>query len=104
MRSAADPGLLYCAAAALSTTPGIPLPNNRMLSLSPDPLFFLSVCANGFIFENFGGPLDLNGTATFRVHLPTLQALVGLTFHVGAVTVGPAGVKGLANTVSVRVR
>lgn len=103
LRSAADSSLIYCAAAALSTTPAIPLPNSRFLALAPDPLFFLSVCSNGPIFEGFGGVLDQNGAASFRLRLPADQALLGLTFHVGALTVGPAGIKGLANVVTLRM-
>jgi hypothetical protein len=86
-----DAGLVYCAAASLATTPGVPLPDGRVLPLQVDGLFLISACVNNAFFSAFLGILDNGGVGNLAVNLPAIPGLAGLTFSVAALTVdGPA--------------
>ncbi|MEM7201594.1 MAG: hypothetical protein AAF628_15095 [Planctomycetota bacterium] len=81
-----EPGSLYANALALSTAPGLPLPDGRTIQLTPDPLFFASLSPNP-AFQGFLGSLDATGSANLTLALPALPVLQGLTLHSAALTV-----------------
>lgn len=79
-----EPGLVYATALALSSAPGLPLPDGRIFPLTPDPLFFLSLGFPGFV-----GVLDGNGRATVTLLFPNSPGLRNLPLHCGALTLDP---------------
>jgi hypothetical protein len=98
-----DAGLVYCAAASLGSSPGIPFPDGRVLPLQPDALFLVSACANNAIFSGFIGVLDANGVANFAVNIPNIGGLVGIPYSVAAVTTdvtAPSGFSIVSNAVT----
>jgi len=98
-----DGGLVYCAAASFGTSPGIPLPDGRVLPLQVDALFLISACANNAIFSGFIGVLDGNGVANFAVNIPNIMGLVGIPYSVAAVTTkvtAPSGFSIVSNAVT----
>jgi len=98
-----DGGLVYCAAASFGTTPGLPLPDGRVLPLQVDGLFLVSACANNAFFSGFIGVLDPNGVAGFAVNLPNFGGLAGIAYSVAAVTTdvnAPGGLSIVSNAVT----
>ena len=84
VRSPFEPGLAYVTALALSTKPGIKLPDSRVFALNFDPLFVLSLDFPGFI-----GPLDAKGEARVTLWLPYLPWLKGIRIYAAALTADP---------------
>ena len=95
-----DAGLVYQAGTSLGSGP-IPL-GSRTLGLSPDPL--LQVSTSGIwptVFQDFAGRMGSNGSATAKLHIPNLAALVGLKLHTAFVTFDPQhplGIKSISDT------
>jgi len=84
-------GSTYFAGIALTSTPGVPLPDGRTIPLNiGDPLFFL--CLTGVIpCANFSGVLDANGQAFPTVGLPA-GFPSGVSFYCAFITLGPGGI------------
>jgi hypothetical protein len=80
----ADAGQFYQLGAALGFTPGIPTPGG-LVSLTPDPLFFLTFLVPQ-IFQRFGGRLDAQGAALTAIAIPGVPALKGLRLFVVGLT------------------
>jgi len=85
----ADAGRFYQLGAALGFTPGIPTPRG-LVSLTPDPLFFLAFLAPA-IFQRFSGQLDSSGTALAAIAIPAVPALKGLRLFVVGLTYDSQG-------------
>ena len=77
-------------AAALSPSPGIPLPDGRILPLAPDPLFFTTLGSGGGIFQGFFTRLDSRGRASASWTVPNLPSLAGMDIYFAAFTYDPA--------------
>jgi len=91
------PSKFYQAASSLGNT-GIPLFDGRVIPLSADNLFLLSVTnVAPFIFANYSGLLDPSGNGFVKVNLPAIPALVGVTFYTAFVTYDATGVVNISN-------
>ena len=67
--------------AALSSTPGIPVPPIGTVPLALDALFLLSTSgALPTVFTNFAGLLDAFGEATATLNFPAVPALAGYAY------------------------
>ena len=75
---------------------------NRKLDLSPDDI--LSVSVLGLwpqVFQSYQGLLDAQGRAKAAIHIPNVQALIGLRIHTAFVTLdpqAPSGIRSISNT------
>jgi hypothetical protein len=76
LTSAPDRALYYLAGFSTGTTPGIPLPGNRVFPLAPTPMLFVSVIPNA-VFMNTQGTLGSTGSAYVRLAVPNIAALRG---------------------------
>jgi hypothetical protein len=97
----------YVAAVALSTAPELPIGGNRLLALTPDALFVLSLLAGPPIFQNFSGNLDASGAATATLAIPNIGSLKGLTVHAAHVTLNasaPSGILGYSAPQPIRIQ
>jgi hypothetical protein len=93
-----DAGKTVLAAAAFGRYPGItlPPPDNRVVPLNPDLLFFLSLDPLNPVFAGFSGVLDANGVYDGEtIAIPPVVALEGLFFYVAFVVFDPAGPIGI---------
>jgi len=89
-------GLLY--QVALGFYDGvIYLPNDRLLRLSTDELFLLSVWSRLPMFRNFVGRLDARGSAAAELDIPNSKHLVGLYVYAAFVTFHPSAPGGVFN-------
>lgn len=86
-----QPGATYALAAALGTTPGIPI-DSRRIPLNPDALFALSFSVPS-VFAGFVGTLDAQGRAAAAVHV--LPPLAGATFYLAGITLDPTAPSGI---------
>ncbi|MGH2652177.1 MAG: hypothetical protein ACRDHK_13325, partial [Actinomycetota bacterium] len=90
-RSRQDPGALYVGAASFGTVPGFDYFGVHV-PLNPDALFEISVFHWTGVFNGFLGNLDASGISIApSLSIPTDASLVGLTFHVGFLTLAPSG-------------
>jgi hypothetical protein len=102
LESPGDAGLTYALASSLGTGP-IPI-GNRVLGLSPDPLF--SATAQNFlpgIFQQYRGKLDSKGKASATIAYPKDKWLIGLKIHSAFVVLhhlAQFGVMSISNTYS----
>jgi len=85
----ADAGLFYQLGAALGFKPGIPTPGG-LVSLTPDPLFFLAFLAPQ-VFQRFAGRLDPAGHALAAIAIPGIPALKGLRLYLVGLTYDSLG-------------
>jgi hypothetical protein len=96
--NAARAGNGYVVGAALSSTPGIPVPPIGTVPLAIDALFILSTSgALPAVFTNFAGLLDAFGEATATLNFPPVPALAGLPFSIAAVTYDMTGINWISN-------
>ena len=90
-----DAGLPYLIGLALGSSPGIPLPDGRVIGLNIDPVLFLTVgpgAPNPFLAHG-PGVLDANGQATASLTLPA--GATGFPLVIGGVTLHPAASSGI---------
>jgi hypothetical protein len=89
-------------ASSLGTGP-IPV-DTRKLDLSPDDLFRASVTGLWpWIFSGYRGVIDAKGQAQAAIHIPNIQALIGVRIHTAFVTLSasvPSGVKSISSPFS----
>jgi hypothetical protein len=96
--NAARAGNGYVVGAALSSTPGIPVPAVGTIPLAFDALLLLSTSgALPTVFTNFAGLLDTYGEATATLNFPAVPALAGLPFSIAAVTYDMTGINWISN-------
>jgi hypothetical protein len=94
---------VYLAAASFSES-GFLL-GNRLLPISLDALFFLSIQLPP-VFNRFSGTLDGNGEATGAVVVPNAPALAGISFSLAFITVdnaAPYGISAISGPQRVRI-
>ena len=99
-------GLPYQAAASFGTQPGIVLPDQRIIPLNPDPVFYLSALGITNLFQGFSGWFDNQGYASATLEVLDETYMVGITLHVGFVVIdfqAPSSVRTIANPWAVRV-
>ena len=105
LSATADAGLPYLALSSLGTGP-IPV-DKRLLRLSADGLFFVSLVAPAPIFNGYSGVIDRLGRATAALKLPPDPGLIGLTIHTAFLTAraaAPSGIQSISNSVSSTIR
>jgi hypothetical protein len=91
-----DEQLPYLMVMSASATPHTVLANGKVLPLALDALSsFTSVPGNAILPQSFG-MLDGDGRASSSLHLPSVPALIGMTFFATAVTMGDLGTGALA--------
>lgn len=83
-----DGGRPYVAALALTASPGIPLPDGRIVPLTPDPLLFATLQPNPWFWPGTG--LLPPGGGPVQIPLAVPAGTSGLSFVAGAVTADPA--------------
>jgi len=97
-----SPGLAVQFGSSFGTGP-IPI-DTRVLGLSPDALFSLSVTGLWpWIFTGYSGRVDPSGKALAVIRIPSIPGLVGVLIHSAGVTLdpgAPSGVKAISNTLS----
>jgi len=95
----------YLCAASLGTA-GIPLPppDPRVIPLSLDPLFMLSIGRTQAPFHGFSGRLDPNGIARLELDVPAVPVLAGLRLYVAGLVTDSVSVRVVTNAVSIDVQ
>ncbi len=88
LSSPLEPGLPYICGFSAGTSPGIPLPDGRIVPLANDFLLMLSTDPLNPVFLNTNGTLDGTGSATVTALVPPDPSLSGFTAYAGFVTVG----------------
>lgn len=91
LSSPAEPGAPYICGFATATTPGIPIPDGRVVPLANDFLLQLSTDPTNPIFLNTNGNLDAAGSSVVTAIIPPTPGLSGFTAHVAFVTISPQG-------------
>jgi hypothetical protein len=86
-----DAGEGYQLGASYSSSPGFPLPDGRVVPLTPDSLTVALRRTESRLFENDRGFLGSAGVAEARLHLPA-SAMPGVRFFVAGVTATGVGV------------
>jgi hypothetical protein len=84
-----DPSKLFICGFAAGDTPGIMLPDMRVIPLNLDPLLDLSLMPGNGIFQNNVNTLDGNGDATALVLVPNTPVIVGLSIYAAFVIPDP---------------
>ena len=99
------PGRSYLCAASLGNA-GIPLPppDPRVLPLSLDFLFMLSLGQRSAPFKDFGGVLDSTGAAHPELEVPASPVLAGVTVHVAGLVLDGTAIRVVTNGVAIGVQ
>jgi len=100
--------LNYAIAASFSMSPGIPISKSRLINLTPDPLFFLSLSGSApNVFVGFSGDTGPTGEVTGKVagagRGNWSQALQGVPIYFAGVILDPAApgnIRTVTNTVA----
>jgi hypothetical protein len=92
----APAGSLYQVAASLGQTP-LPL-GKCTIGLTFDTVFLTSVLVGPPVFNGYGGQVSASGTATAKLSLPAIPALVGICAYHAAVLFDKSGILGCTNT------
>ena len=94
----------YLLAASLGAK-GIPLapPDTRVIPLSVDLLFLLSLGQTELPFKDFMGVLDGKGTARPELEVPSGPNMAGVTVHVAGVVIDGVTIPLVINDVSIQI-
>jgi len=102
--SPADPGRGYALACSFMRGPGLPVfPDGRVVSLTPDALFWWSLASQAPPFLGFLGALDALGRAQASILIPAEPALIGLVWFVSGVTFEPGSPRTILNEVGLSI-
>jgi hypothetical protein len=94
--SPTDAGKIVVGAAAFGRSPGILLPDMRIVPLNNDALLTFSTTPLNGVFLNFAGVLDVNGVFDgAAIFVPPIQALHGFVLYVAYVVLDPAAPLGI---------
>jgi glucose/arabinose dehydrogenase len=96
LTSTQTPSQTYAYAFSFGTTPGIPLPDGRVIPLNPDPLFTFSLTPGNGVFLNTTGTLSAGGTATVNIQIPNAAPLIDVTIMGAYVTLSPTAPSGIS--------
>ena len=96
LHSPFDPNALYALAVSAGTSPGIGIPDGRVIPLNLDPLLEFSLTPNPFL-SNSIGTLSSTGTGTVGLSIPNLPGLIGTTIYTAFVTLSPASPVGITS-------
>lgn len=108
LRSRGDQYDGYLLMASKGTEPGILLDDGRTLPLNADQAFFFSLDPRlTYIFQNFIGNLDVNGTAKAYFYIPDIFWYEGITLYFCFVTLDSSfpypGVKKISNVLPMTI-
>ncbi len=96
LSSPADPNAGFVCAVSMGSTPGIALPDLRVIPLNADSLLFMSLTpANGVLANNIA-TLSSAGTALVNFTIPNLPSLIGLTVQAAFVVAAPGTTTGIS--------
>ncbi len=103
LNSKLEAGFTTILALSLGQTPGIPLPDGRVIPLNIDDLLLLSIQSPGTVFlaNNFG-LLNFNGQTTATMNLPNIPGIQNLEAYAGFITIN--NTSGALSSVSNAVR
>lgn len=96
MLSSADAGNAYICGFSLGNTPGIPLPDTRVIPLNVDTFLTFSLMPGNGFFTNTQGVLDGSGAGSAGIAIPNVPGIAGFTFYAGAVALAPAAPSGIS--------
>ncbi|MAG56983.1 MAG: hypothetical protein CMJ83_11870 [Planctomycetes bacterium] len=91
-----DQNQAYAMVLTFSPSPGIPLPDGRIVPANPDWLFWYTLLPGNGLLPQGAGVLSAQGAATSALIIPGDPALVGLTVWTTAVTGNPAAPSAVA--------
>ncbi|MEC8253135.1 MAG: CRTAC1 family protein [Planctomycetota bacterium] len=86
-----DEGAVYLMLVAFGDTPGIGLPDGRLVPVNFDPLASFTLSPGNVILPNSIGFLDAAGHASSPLQLPALPGLAGTDLYATAVTLDQPG-------------
>ena len=90
-------GAGYQAATSLSNS-GIVLPDGRIIPLTPDTIFTVSVTGVlPTVFSNYANWLDINGDGSVKLAVPPATSLVGITLFTAFITYDASGILQVSN-------
>ncbi len=103
LNSTLEPGFTTILALSLGRSPGIPLPDGRVIPLNIDDLLLLSIQSPSTVFltNNFGF-LNANGQTTATMNLPNILGIQNLEVYAGFITINSTS--GTLSSVSNAVR
>lgn len=100
-------GKHYSLGMSFSPNPGIKLPDNRIIPLNPDPLFFTSQTTPGAVgLINSQKTLDQEGVGRAQWSIPNIPSLAGLTVYLAFVTYDPQStspIKSISKAVKIKI-
>ena len=88
-------GKQYVIAASASTAPPFVLTDGRTIDLSYDGLMLFSLTPGNGVFSNMTGNMNFLGSSQATVLLPSIPALVGVSFYAGGLVLDPAQSSGV---------
>ena len=88
--------LTYVCGFSFLNTPGITLPDMRVIPINFDALFDLSQTPGNPFFTNTLGILNGAGAGSVGVSIPNVPAIAGVTFYAGAVSLSGGAPSGIA--------
>jgi len=94
--STATPNQNYAYAFSFGSSPGILLPDGRVIPLNPDPLFSLSLTPGNGVFLNNTGTLSASGTAVVNIQIPNTAVLVDVRIIGAYVILQPTAPSGIS--------
>jgi len=98
------PNLEYFAALSTAPTPGIPLPDGRIVPLALSPLLVAYLAQPHPAFLNFTGFLDGAGSAIGQIVIPNDPAIIGMELFLAFLVLDTASTSGIHRiSVSTRV-
>ena len=102
--SSGDAGLPYLIALALTSSPGIPLGDGRIVPLTPDALTWYALAPGNPTVPAPHGILDGQGSGVCPLVIPPYPALGGASIFASAITLDPAASAGIRNVISPATR
>ncbi len=95
LSSPLDPTSVYICGFSFGNSPGILLPDFRVIPLNLDDLLTLSLTVGNPIFLNTIGALSASGTASAQIVIPPYPPIIGATIYAAFVVPNPSTTSGI---------
>ena len=99
LRVPEDAGRACAVALTFAASPGLPLPDGRVVPVTLDPIFFLSTDPAGGLLSSATGLLDSSGQFSTTLTIPPLP-ITGFQFYALGVTLDPLAVAGIQTIIN----